>query len=345
MDGSGERHYGIGDRAPRKEDRRLLTGRGRYADDVRIEGALAGYVLRAPEAHGDIRALDTGAAAAMPGVRLILRAQDLIEFGCRPFPCRLPIKGRGGAAILTPVRHALAHGRVRFIGEPVAFVVADTLERARDAAESIAPRNRTASGPARSVAGDSGRCTDDARQRPRQCRARLGRRRRSGDGQGLRRRRPCHPPAHRQPARRADLDRAAQRHWRLGLRERPLHDSHRRAGRLRPVAQPGGTGRRQGRRRPGADGRCRRLLRHERRRLSGACAVPGRRAADRPAGAAGATTAPKASSATPPAGISMSTANWRWMRMAGFSPCAWSASPTWAPTSPASARCPAPGIS
>ncbi len=138
MDGGGERHYGIGDRAPRKEDRRLLTGRGRYADDVRIDGALAGHVLRAPEAHGDIRTLDTAAAAAMPGVRLILCAEDLIDFGCRPFPCKLPIAGRNGEAILTPVRHALAHGRVRFIGEPVAFVVADTPDAARDAAEAIA---------------------------------------------------------------------------------------------------------------------------------------------------------------------------------------------------------------
>ena len=137
MDGSGERHYGIGDRAPRKEDRRLLTGRGRYADDVRIDGALAGYVLRAPEAHGDIRTLDTAAAAAVPGVRLVLRAQDLIDFGCQPIPCRLPIKGRNGEAIAVPVRHALAHGRVRFAGEPVAFVVADTPEQARDAAEAI----------------------------------------------------------------------------------------------------------------------------------------------------------------------------------------------------------------
>ena len=137
MDGGGERHYGIGDRAPRKEDRRLLTGRGRYADDVRIEGALAGHVLRAPEAHGDIRTLDTAAAAAMPGVRLVLRAEDLIDFGCRPFPCRLPIKGRNGEAIAVPVRHALARGRVRFAGEPVAFLVADTLEQARDAAEAI----------------------------------------------------------------------------------------------------------------------------------------------------------------------------------------------------------------
>ncbi len=137
MDGGGERHYGIGDRAPRKEDRRLLIGRGRYADDVRIDGALAGHVLRAPEAHGDIRSLDTAAAAAMPGVRLILCAEDLIDFGCRPFPCKLPITGRNGEAILTPVRHALAHGRVRFIGEPVAFVVADTPDAARDAAEAI----------------------------------------------------------------------------------------------------------------------------------------------------------------------------------------------------------------
>ena len=138
MDGGEERHYGIGDRAPRKEDRRLLTGRGRYADDVRIEGALAGFVLRSPEAHGDIRTLDTAAATAMPGVHLVLRAQDLIDFGCQPIPCRLPIKGRNGEGIAVPVRHALAHGRVRFAGEPVAFVVADTLEQARDAAEAIA---------------------------------------------------------------------------------------------------------------------------------------------------------------------------------------------------------------
>ncbi len=136
-EGEGERHYGIGDRAPRKEDRRLLTGAGRYADDVRIEGALFGHVLRAPEAHGDIARLETGAAAAMPGVRLVLTAQDLIDFGCCPFPCKLPIKGRNGEAIRVPTRHALAHGRVRFAGEPVAFVVADTQDRARDAAEAI----------------------------------------------------------------------------------------------------------------------------------------------------------------------------------------------------------------
>jgi len=138
MDGGEERFFGIGDRAPRKEDHRLLTGGGRYADDVQIDGTLAGYVLRSPEAHGVITALDVSDARAMPGVDLILTARDLIDFGCQPIPCKLPIKGRGGAGITVPIRYPLAQDRVRFVGEPVAFVVADSLDEARDAAEAVA---------------------------------------------------------------------------------------------------------------------------------------------------------------------------------------------------------------
>ncbi len=138
MDGSENRYFGIGDRAPRKEDHRLLTGGGHYADDVRIDGALVGYVLRSPEAHGRIKVLDVTDARAMPGVHLVLTAHDIVAFGCKPIPCKLPIKGRHGAGINAPLRYPLAQDRVRFVGEPVAFVVADHLEQARDAAETIA---------------------------------------------------------------------------------------------------------------------------------------------------------------------------------------------------------------
>lgn len=137
MDGGTPRKYGIGDRAPRREDHRLLTGGGRYADDISLDGTLAGYVLRSPEAHGQLRAIDVETAKTMPGVHLVLIAQDLLDFGCTPIPCGLPFKGRDGSGIKVPTRYPLATDRVRFVGEPVAFVVADTLEQARDAAEAI----------------------------------------------------------------------------------------------------------------------------------------------------------------------------------------------------------------
>jgi aerobic carbon-monoxide dehydrogenase large subunit len=124
--------FGIGQPLKRYEDARLLTGGGRYTDDVQLPGQAFAYVLRSPVAHAALRRLDATAARAMAGVRLVLTGEDVRADGLGDIPCQHPLPGRKD----TP-RPALAIGKVRHVGQPVALVVADSLEEARDAAEAI----------------------------------------------------------------------------------------------------------------------------------------------------------------------------------------------------------------
>ncbi|MCA0343060.1 MAG: thiamine phosphate synthase [Proteobacteria bacterium] len=116
----------------RLEDSRFLTGRGRYVEDIAEPAALHGHVLRSPHAHAVIRSLDTSPAASMPGVRLIATADDLAADGLGFMPCLAAV-----TPMIVPPRPALASGRVRHVGDPVCFVVADSAEMAREAAERI----------------------------------------------------------------------------------------------------------------------------------------------------------------------------------------------------------------
>src|SRR6266480_64786 len=125
----------IGRSLRRLEDPRFLTGLGRYVDDIDIADQLHGIVLRSPHGHAAIEGIDTGAARAMPGVRGVFTAADLDADGIGPLPCIAQVATI--APIIVPPRRALAHDRVRHVGDPVAFVVADTTEQARDAAELI----------------------------------------------------------------------------------------------------------------------------------------------------------------------------------------------------------------
>src|SRR5437899_5496287 len=125
----------IGRSLRRLEDSRFLTGQGRYVDDIDIPGQLHGIVLRSPHGHAAIKGIDTAAARAMPGVRGVFTAADLDADGIGPLPCIAQVATV--APIIVPPRRALAHDRVRHVGDPVAFVVADTNEQARDAAELI----------------------------------------------------------------------------------------------------------------------------------------------------------------------------------------------------------------
>ena len=127
----------IGQSVSRFEDPRLLTGGGRYTDDLRIEGAAIAVVLRSPYAHGRIRKIGSDAAAAAPGVLAVLCAGDLIAAGIEPFRSTLGLKSPAGEPPKAPERHALAHGKVRYVGEPVAVVVAQSEAQARDAIELI----------------------------------------------------------------------------------------------------------------------------------------------------------------------------------------------------------------
>lgn len=125
--------FGIGQPVRRVEDQRLVTGQGRYTDDIDLDGQAHGYVLRSPVAHARIRAIDTSAAKAAPGVLLVLTAQDL-DGG---IPCLIPMKNRDGSGRADPKHPVLCRDEVNYVGDNVAFVVAETRAQAKDAAELI----------------------------------------------------------------------------------------------------------------------------------------------------------------------------------------------------------------
>ncbi len=126
--------FGIGQPVRRVEDQRLITGQGRFTDDINLPGQLHLYVLRSPTAHARIVSIDTAAAKAAPGVRLVATAAE-IDAG---LPCFIPITNRDGTERADPKHPILCAGEVNHVGDNVAFVVAETREQAKDAAELIA---------------------------------------------------------------------------------------------------------------------------------------------------------------------------------------------------------------
>jgi len=133
--------YGVGQPVRRNEDPRLLTGRGKFNDDLPREGEAVGYVLRSPHAHADIRSIDTARASGMPGVLGVLTGQDLADDGIGAFPGPPPffasLTKPDGSPLIYPPQYALTSDRARYVGDPVAFVIAETLDQAKDAAEAI----------------------------------------------------------------------------------------------------------------------------------------------------------------------------------------------------------------
>jgi carbon-monoxide dehydrogenase large subunit len=129
--------YGVGQPVRRKEDDTLVRGKGRYTDDFNLPGQAYAVVVRSTHAHGLIRGLGTDAARAMPGVLGVWTGKDLDAAGHGPFTCGLPLKNRDGSPLLQTNRQPLATDKVRFVGDPIAFVVAETLAQARDAAEAV----------------------------------------------------------------------------------------------------------------------------------------------------------------------------------------------------------------
>ena len=124
----------IGQSTRRLEDQRFLTGRGVFVDDVNDEGQARAHVVRSPHAHATIDRIDTAAALAVPGVLGVYTYADIAGLGV--LPCATTVATI--APMIVPPRPALANGRVRFVGDPVAFVVAETAVVARDAAELVA---------------------------------------------------------------------------------------------------------------------------------------------------------------------------------------------------------------
>jgi aerobic carbon-monoxide dehydrogenase large subunit len=132
------KQFGIGQPIRRVEDRRFLTGYGRYVDDIARPRQAHAVVLRSPHAHARIRALGTSAAAAMPGVIAVLTGDDLAQDGLGTIPCATGLTNRDGSPIAMPPRPALVRDWVRHVGDAVALVVAETAAIARDAVEQIA---------------------------------------------------------------------------------------------------------------------------------------------------------------------------------------------------------------
>ena len=129
--------YGVGQPVRRKEDDTLVRGKGKYTDDFNLPGQAYAFIVRSSHAHGVIRGIDTSAAKAMPGVLGAWTGTDLAAAGYGPFTCALPLKSRDGTPLLQTNRVALMSDKVRYVGDPVAFVVAETLAQARDAAEAV----------------------------------------------------------------------------------------------------------------------------------------------------------------------------------------------------------------
>ncbi len=129
--------FGVGQPVRRFEDITFLTGAGRYTDDITVPDMSVAYVLRSQAAHGRLLRVGTEAAAAMPGVRLILTGRDVVDDGIGDVPCLYPLTNRDGTKRGDTPRPLLATDRVRHVGDPVALIVADTLAQAKDAAEAI----------------------------------------------------------------------------------------------------------------------------------------------------------------------------------------------------------------
>ena len=129
--------FGIGQPVPRTEDPRLLRGGGQYGDDYELARQAYGYILRSPHAHAEINQIDTNAAKSAAGVVAVLTGEDWTAEGFGIFPVLVPRQQRNGEPMHPGTREPLATNRVRLVGDDVAFVVAETLEQAKDAAELI----------------------------------------------------------------------------------------------------------------------------------------------------------------------------------------------------------------
>ncbi len=131
--------FGVGQSVSRTEDPRFLRGQGRYVDDITLPGQTWGYVLRSPHAAAEILTIDADAAREAPGVVLVLTRADIEADGVEGIPHFIPPMAFGAPMPkFSPLHPVLAGDRVRHVGTPVAFVVAETLDQARDAAELIA---------------------------------------------------------------------------------------------------------------------------------------------------------------------------------------------------------------
>ena len=269
---------GIGQPVRRREDLRLLTGRGRYSDDINVPGQAYAVMVRSPHAHALIRSIDVAAASAAPGVLAVLTGHDLLADGLKPIPhavrtghpADIQLENTDGSPPFIPPHYPMAADEVRHVGDIVAMVVADSLAAAKDAAElrrgglrgtagggpfprTRSPRTRRCawSDAASNVCLDAEVGDAAATEAAFAAAAHVVRFEHLG-------------AAHR----RRD-DGAARGDRRVRRRDRTLHAARRRRRRGAAAARHGGGARRRGRAGAHGDARCRRQFRHARRIQSG----------------------------------------------------------------------------
>jgi carbon-monoxide dehydrogenase large subunit len=130
--------FGIGQPVPRQEDSGLLSGQGRYTDDINLPDQAYAVMVRSQVAHGRLRSVDTTEAATMPGVLGVWTGHDLKAAGYGTIKTIAMAQNRDGTPMKVPPRYPICTDKVRFVGDPVAFVVAETIAQAKDAAEAVA---------------------------------------------------------------------------------------------------------------------------------------------------------------------------------------------------------------
>lgn len=128
---------GIGARVARKEDKQFITGRGRYVDDVKIVGLTHAHFIRSPHAHAKVKGIDASAAKDMPGVVDVLTAQQLVDDKIGNLICGWAVSSKDGTPMKMGAWPAMAPDTVRFVGQAVAVVIAETKNQAKDAAEAV----------------------------------------------------------------------------------------------------------------------------------------------------------------------------------------------------------------
>src|SRR5947209_13899660 len=128
---------GVGARVARKEDKRFITGKGRYVDDIRLHGMTYAAFVRSPHAHAQVKGIESTAAKAMPGVVDVLTGRQIVDDKIGNLICGWMIHYKDGAARKMGAWPAMAPDTVRFVGQAVAVVIAETRNQARDAAEAV----------------------------------------------------------------------------------------------------------------------------------------------------------------------------------------------------------------
>ena len=128
---------GIGASVVRKEDRRFITGKGRYVDDIKLQGMTHAHFVRSPHAHARVKSIDSSAAMKMPGVIGVLTGKQIVDDKIGNLICGWAITSKDGTPMKMGAWPAMAPETVRFVGQAVAVVIAETKNQARDAADAV----------------------------------------------------------------------------------------------------------------------------------------------------------------------------------------------------------------